>query len=53
MVRTRLAGKSLPGVSKQGLVLQVQDHELAVVELELAVQGLGLFCLDEGENGAP
>ena len=44
---TRLAGISIPGVSEQGLALHVQDHEVAIVEVEREVQELRLFCLDE------
>ena len=47
---TRLAGISVPGVSEQSLALHVQDHEVAIVELEREVQELSLFCLDEGKK---
>ena len=47
---TRLAGISVPGISEQGLALQVQDHEVAIVEREREVQELKLFCLDEGQK---
>ena len=47
---TRLAATSIPGVLEQGLAHQVQDHEVAIVELDREVQELRLFCLDEGKK---
>ena len=36
--------------SEQGFALQVQDHEVAIVELEPEVQEIMLSCLDEGKK---